>query len=238
MQVGRFRRLACATLVSGTVAACAGPQATATNDAAPSPGYIDASVRPQNAQVPATAQANYTLGPEDTIAVNVFGVPQLSQTVQVNDAGAITLPLIGQVPAAGRTTTELGNEIAAKLNESYVKDPVVTVVLNDAASQKITVAGSVTQPGVYQIRPGTTLSQAIALARGPDNVADIHEVAIIRNTPSGRKVSTFDLDDVQAGNQVDPLVHANDEVVVGVSGSRKFVRDFGSVISVLGWLRP
>lgn len=205
-------------------------KSTASVQAPADASVTDASFRPDNGA--------YVIGPQDSIDVQVFGVPALSGTAQVDNTGYISLPLLGRVKAAGRTTNELSKHIAAELNKKYVKNPVVTVTTKDAASQKITVAGSVSKPGLYEIKPNTTLTQAVAMASGPDQVADIHEVAIIRNTPQGRQVKVYDLDDINGGNTTDPYVHANDEVVVNVSGARKFVRDFGSAFGILGWLHP
>jgi polysaccharide export outer membrane protein len=182
--------------------------------------------------------ADYVIGPQDTLTIEVFGIPELGGTAQVDNAGFVAVPLLGQVRASGRTTGDLSHEIASELDKKYVKHPIVTVVVKDAASQKITVDGEVTQPGVYQITPQTTLTQAVAMAHGPDTVADIHHVAIVRHGVQGRSVSVFDLDDIHDGKQVDPPIRANDEVVVDASGSRQFVRDFSSAFSLIWLLKP
>jgi polysaccharide biosynthesis/export protein len=96
----------------------------------------------------------------------------------------------------------------------------------------------VTQPGVYEITPRTRLTEAVALAKGPDTVADIHDVSIVRIGSGGRNVTTYDLDAIHDGKAIDPPVQANDEIVVDASGSRRFVRDFGSVIGLLTYMRP
>lgn len=186
----------------------------------------------------AVLPGDYQIGIKDSLAIDVFDLPNLSQTVEVDTAGCINLPLIGQVQAAGRTPNQLSQAIAAALNAKYMKDAIVTVAVKDAASKKVTVDGSVVQPGLYEITPGTTLTQAVAMAHGPDQVADVHHVAIIREQGGGRTISVFDLDDIHDGKAVDPAVEPSDTVVVDSSGTRKFVRDFGSVISVLGWLHP
>jgi polysaccharide biosynthesis/export protein len=186
----------------------------------------------------AVIPANYHIGVKDTLAIVVFDVPSLSETVQVDNAGFINIPLIGQVSATGRTPNQLSRDVAAALNAKYMKDPIVTVSVKDAASKKVTVDGEVTQPGMYEITPGTTLSQAVAMAKGPDQVADAHHVSIVRGAGQARTVSVDDLEDIRDGKAVDPEVQANDTIVVDSSGSRKFVRDFGSVFSVLGWAHP
>lgn len=187
----------------------------------------------------ASMPADYTISSLDTLTIDVFGVPELSQTaVQVDNAGTVAMPFIGRVQAVGLTTSQLSQRIATQLDQKYVKNPIVTVTVKDAASQKITVDGEVTQPGVYEIPPHTTLTQAVALAKGPSNVADIHDVSIVRVGATGRNVTNYDLDAIHDGKATDPFVEANDEVVVDASGSRKFVRDFGSVLGLLTYWHP
>ncbi|HVV66179.1 MAG TPA: polysaccharide biosynthesis/export family protein [Rhizomicrobium sp.] len=201
----------------------------------------DPSALPANATAVSSAAAQpaeYVIGPKDTLVVDVFDVPSLSGTLQVDDTGHINMPLIGQIAASGRSPNLLSREIAAALSAKYMKNPIVTVSVKEAASKTVTVDGSVAQPGVYQIGRTTTLMQAVAMAHGPDQVADIHHVAIVRAGEQGRSVAVFDLQDIRDGNTPDPLVRPNDEIVVEVSGSRKFVRDFGSVFSLLGWMHP
>jgi len=182
--------------------------------------------------------AEYTIGVEDTLQIDVFDVPDLSRTVQVDGAGSIVVPLIGQVQASGRTPNQLADYIATELGEKYLKNPIVTAMVKDPASQKVTVDGSVVQPGIYQIGPHTTLLQAVALARGPDQVSDAHRVTLIRRGADGQTVSIFDLVDIREGKTADPFLRANDIVVVDVSDIRRFVRDFGNVISLAALLHP
>lgn len=216
--------------------ACAAAQQANSNASSGAPQKL-AAISPSSSAV-VHVLPDYQIGTTDTLQVDVFGVPELSQTVQVDNAGNIELPLIGRVPAQGVTTGELSKRIATELNGKYVKDPIVSVTVKDPSSQKVTVDGEVTQPGVYEITPRMTLTQAVALAKGPDNVADIHNVSIVRSTPNGRVSTAYDLDAIHDGKATDPFVQANDEIVVDASGSRKFVRDFGSVITLLAWLRP
>src|SRR5215469_16424727 len=54
---------------------------------------------------------NYPIGIKDSLAIDVFDVPSLSQTVEVDSTGCINLPLIGQVQAAGLTPNQLSHAI-------------------------------------------------------------------------------------------------------------------------------
>jgi polysaccharide export outer membrane protein len=218
------------------VALAIGLAGVAWGDSLPSSSMTTASINPAGAGP--VLGGDYRIGVKDTLTVDVFDVPSLSGTMAVDNMGYINLPLIGEVAATGRTPNQLASQIAALLNAKYLKNPIVTVSVKDAASKKITVDGEVTQPGMYEITPGTTLTQAVALAKGPDQVADAHRVSIIRGAGAARATTVYDLEDIRDGKASDPQVEPNDTIVVDSSGTRKFVRDFGGVISVLGFLHP
>ena len=186
----------------------------------------------------ATQASDYVVGPQDELDVNVFQIEDLSKKVKVESSGSILLPLIGQVRATGRTVKELSDDIALKLGEKYVKDPLVTVTVTESASQKVTVDGAVTQPGIYPISGNTTLSQAVALARGTIEDANLREVAIFRNEGDKRMAAVFDLAAIRAGRLPDPPVLANDVIVVETSGGRRFLRNLGNLVPFLYLFRP
>jgi polysaccharide export outer membrane protein len=184
------------------------------------------------------AQSDYLIGPQDELDINVFQIEDLSKKVRVESSGTILLPLIGQVRASGRTMKDLSDEIALKLGERYVKDPLVTVTVTESASQKVTVDGAVTQPGIYPIQGNTTLTQAVALARGTIEDANLRQVAIFRNEGEKRMAAVFDLQAIRAGRLPDPPVLANDVIVVETSGARRFLRNLGNVVPFLYLFRP
>jgi polysaccharide export outer membrane protein len=93
---------------------------------------------------------NYRIGPEDVLEVYVFGVDELTQTVRVNSAGYISLPLIEQVKAAGLSSEELAKLIEAKLAEDYLQDPHVSIFIKEFFGQRVTIAGAVHGGGIGQ----------------------------------------------------------------------------------------
>ena len=186
----------------------------------------------------AVPQSDYVIGPQDELDVNVFQIEDLSKKVRVESSGSILLPLIGQVRASGRTVKDLSEEIALKLGERYVKDPLVTVTVTESASQKVTVDGAVTQPGIYPISGNTTLTQAVALARGTVEDANLRQVAIFRNEGDKRMAAVFDLSAIRAGRLPDPPVYANDVIVVETAAGRRILRSLGTIVPFLYLFRP
>lgn len=166
----------------------------------------------------ATAPGAYTIGATDLLSISVFQVPDLSfEEVRVDASGTIQMPLIGSVRAAGRTPDELAEEIQSQLGGRFLQNPQVSVTVSEAASQKITVDGAVTKPGVYVMRGQTTLLQAVAMAEGPTEIANLRSVAVFRTTPSGRMVAVFDLNAIRNGQAPDPVLLGDDVVVVDTS---------------------
>ena len=167
----------------------------------------------------------YKLAPLDTVTVSVYQVPDLSRDFVIDQSGRITMPLIGRVDAVGVGTNELGDTIARKLSEKYLRDPNVTVALKDSASRVVTVDGSVRQPGIFPAVTSLTLVQAIALARGTDELANPRRVAIFRTIDGKRMAAAFDLTSIRRGEMTDPQVYPGDTVVVDGSGVKKAQRD-------------
>lgn len=200
-------------------------------------GYQSAALPPAqgvpqfSSQTPATriVRPDYVVGPDDVISVDVFQIPDLSRTVQVDSEGNVLLPLLGSVPAAGRSIGQLSQQIAAAYGDKYVRDPKVTVSVKESASQKVTVNGAVVQPGIYPISSRTTLMQAIAMAKGPDMKFASDRVAVFRTVGQRRTEATFDLGDIRDGRTQDPQIQAGDIVVVDTSGMRRFLQDISPI---------
>jgi polysaccharide export outer membrane protein len=163
---------------------------------------------------PVMAQAEYRLGREDVVVVEVWKDPTLSAKVPVRPDGHITLPMIGDVQAEGRTTEELRREITEKLRP-VVEQPVVSVMVSEINATRFYVLGEVAHPGAFPVRGHVTVVQALAMAGGPTEFANQRSVVVIRTLPDGKE-QRFKVDarDVLAGNaRALPLV-AGDTVFV------------------------
>lgn len=168
----------------------------------------------------AVGRPEYRIGPSDLLTITVFQVEDLDREVRVDNAGRISLPLIGVVAAAGQTVTGLEADIATRYGATYLQDPQVSVFVKEFASQRITVSGEVEQPGIYPIASQLTLLQAIALAEGMSDVASYDNVLVFRTINGERQYARFDVDAIQDGTQPDPVLMGNDVVVVDTSGGK------------------
>jgi polysaccharide biosynthesis transport protein len=177
------------TAVAQTKQAPAAKQAPATPKQAPAPVAAAAPIAKPVAPTPSApsavdtvapaAPADYRIGTEDVLHVIVWDNKDLEQTVTVRPDGKISYPLAGEIQAQGLTVPELTEILKQRLGES-VKTPNVSVMVKEIKSFRVHFVGKVTKPGVYPIKAGTPLLQALTLAGGPTESADLPAAYIIR----------------------------------------------------------
>lgn len=198
------------------------------------------TVVPESGFLPAPNRTDLTaadrpslIGPLDTIQVDVFNVPDLGREIQVDASGRISMPLIGTIDASGKTAGELARMIETALRGRYVRNPEVIVNIKSSVSQVVTVDGQVVEPGLYPVTNQMTLMRVIASAKGLSEYAREDDVVILR-TVNGRKMAgLYNIAAVRRGAYDDPLIYANDVIIVGDSPQRRLFRDFVSLSPLL-----
>ena len=207
--------LVCLLLATGCSLSLRGPSVRTGTDA-----Y--ALIPPPTAD---TASLDYVIGPLDTIDITVFNEAEISSRgIPVDASGSVALPLIGRVRASGLTATALAEDLRARYGRYYV-DPRVTVIVTSSVSQRVTVQGQVEQPGIYEVRGGTTLLDTVALAKGETENAALKEVVIIRNIDGKRMAAMFDVNRIRRGDDPDPAILGKDVVIVGHSNGKQAWHD-------------
>jgi len=194
---------------------------------------------PDSAALLSPAAADYRIGAQDMLEVNVFGIEELKRDVQVDSGGKVILPLVGQMQAGGRTPGEFARDLEKALKAKYMKNPQVIVTVKNAQSQRVTIDGAVNKPGVYPLSGPTTLLQAISLGGGPDQkLANVKKVAVFRQVQGRRHAAFFDLNQIRSGKAEDPQIYGNDIVVVDTSSGARFIQNFQGIFPILGLFRP
>jgi polysaccharide biosynthesis/export protein len=200
----------------GTPRLASTPAVTVTNlESLPAP----------NAKDRAGSQRPYLIGPFDKLSVSVFGIGELSQKVQADASGRITLPLVGQIQASGLTSEELAREVENRLRGRYVREPHVTINVEETVSQVISIDGEVKEPGLYPVVGRMTLMRAVATAKGVAEFANLRDVVIFREVGGRRFAGLYNLQAIRRGVYADPEVFANDRIVVGTANARRIFKD-------------
>jgi polysaccharide biosynthesis/export protein len=151
---------------------------------------------------PDPRKQEYVLGPSDVLKISVWRNPDLSGEAIVRPDGTISLALVGDLPAAGRTPGQVRADVAQRLRQ-FIKDEsaIVTVSVSAINSYRFVVSGSVERPGAYSATHFVTVSEAVALAGGPNRFASPEKTIIIRtDTTKGVRRVPIDYPSIMAGS--------------------------------------
>ncbi len=179
-----------------------------TGSSSPSPAATTHSV--------AAVEANYVIGADDVLAVDVWHEHELSRVLSVRPDGKISLPLAGEMLVAGQTPLQLQDTITQRLKE-YLEHPQVTMMVQEPKSQKFNVVGEVMKPGSFGFGHPVTILDAIALAGGFREFAKSKKMYVIRIAPDGsRQRLHVNYNDVVRGKKSaeNIVLHSHDTVVV------------------------
>jgi len=159
-------------------------------------------------------------GTEQTVDIDLWQLLQsgdVNQDVIVQDGDTIVIPTATDVNAAEATQ-------------------LATTTLSPNAIQ-VGVVGEVKRPGAIEIRPNSSLNQALLAAGGfNDARASRSTVDLIRLNPDGSVTKRVVKVDFSQGinEQTNPILRNNDVVVVNRSGLAKTGDSVGAIVNPLG----
>ena len=101
---------------------------------------------------------------------------------------------------------------------------------------RVNIVGEVTQAGLREVPPDTTLNQAILAAGGFNNRAKESKVELIRLNPDGTVTrETIPVDFAQGINDANnPILQNNDVVIVNPSSLARITDEIGAVLGPVG----
>lgn len=134
----------------------------------------------------------YTLDSGDVVRVTVYGDAQLTNTYRIDDAGKISLPLVGAVAARGSTTDMLRGRVTSALANGFMRNPNVAVEV--AEYRPYFIQGAVNASGQYTYVYGMTVRAAISAAGGHSDIADRNVATIYRRQGTEMATGTVGLD--------------------------------------------
>jgi len=185
-------------------ASSAGRPEGATAARAAQPGPQEAGQQSSTRAKPVTD--DYTIGPSDVLAINVWKDTELTRTVTVRPDGKISLPLVGELEVDGLTANKVQALIVQRL-AAYVTNPQVTVMVQEVKSQTYVIVGKVTKPGSYELGKPTTVLEAVAIAGGFLDFAKTNKIRILRPSADGTSDTLyFDYKNVIKGKHTEQNV--------------------------------
>jgi len=169
----------------------------------------------------ASAPAGYVLGPNDYVAVEVFGEEDLRTNGRLNPEGNLSLPLLGSVHLAGLTLTQAASKLTELYGRDYLVNPKVNVMLMGYAKRRFSILGQVNRPGSIEMPEsssgGIDLLEAIALAGGYTRIAAPERITVRRQTATGDQVFKVNAKKFNKGGSGSFRVEQGDTITVGES---------------------
>lgn len=164
-----------------------------------SDAYLAADSELLSTQNTSKTVAEYRIGVDDTVQINVWRNTELSVTVPVRPDGKISMPLIGDVHAAGYTPEEVAEHIQKRLS-NFVRDPNVTLMVTGLQSNeyltRIRVTGAVNTPSSLNFRQGMTVLDAILTSGGVNDFAAPDKTKLYRKIAGKSRVISIYLGDI------------------------------------------
>jgi protein involved in polysaccharide export with SLBB domain len=136
------------------------------------------------ASASATTAAPAALAPGDIVRITVWRRPEFTGDYIVAPDSSITHPLLREVKVAGVPFPVVEDRVRTFLtrfdaNPAFVVSPLLRVF----------VGGEVRVPNVYNVPPGSSVTQLIAIAGGPTERGQLEQVTLTRQ----QQRETFDL---------------------------------------------
>ena len=136
--------------------------------------------------------AEYLMGPGDVVNVQVYGKENESYSLTVSRKGTINLPNSGPMSVNGLTFEALQQKLSKTINEQYT-GVNSSIELGELRSIRIILAGEAYKPGSYTVSSLSTITQALFVSGGVNDIASLRKIQLKR---AGKTIVNFDLYDL------------------------------------------
>jgi polysaccharide export outer membrane protein len=163
----------------------------------------------------------------------------LSRLVRVRSDGYATFPWLGDVSVVDRTIPDVSAEVNARYAE-ISPSLKADVILEDHASSVVYIMGQVNRPGAYPLNRPVSVIEAISLAQGTDNTADLERVVVMRRGAekiTGKMVNVSSMLNFEQGSQF--FFIAKDDIVYvpkrQLASGAQFMQELQQLLLFRGW---
>ena len=155
------------------------------------------------------------VGPGDEVKILLWGRVNGQYNLVVDRDGKITIPQLGPVPVAGLTFEQMAANLV-KLTEQTI-GANIDVTMGALKTIPIFVLGDVRRPGAYTIGSFATITDALLLAGGPNEIGSMRKIQLRRKD---RLLTIYDLYDLflKGDKSKDKILEAGDVIFVPVTG--------------------
>lgn len=139
---------------------------------------------------------NYTIGPDDELLMNIYGVNISQQTLKVSPEGNVNIRYAGVVNVNGLTIEAASDIIKKRLSKYYpgLKNgsTKLQLTLGNIRSIRVTLIGAIIRPGTYTLPSLATIYNALYTSGGPAENGSFRNIELIRNNIVIHRADLYD----------------------------------------------
>jgi SLBB domain len=203
-------------------------QALAVSTDQEAAAQTDPALRAQKQMQAATVRARLRDGDFDVgdrVFLSIRADSLVSDTVVVRAGRMIRLPNLPDISLQGVLRSELQDYLTTQL-QRYIKRPEVQTT----SLVRVAVMGAVSKPGFYQLPADIALADAIMIAGGPTQNADVDRTQVKRGNDVVYS-STLLGQEVAKGATLDQLnIRPGDQILIG----ERHKTNWGLIASIVG----
>lgn len=163
----------------------------------------------------------------------------LSRLVTIRPDGYVTFPMVGEMYVVGKTITEVNKDLNVEY-EKILEGLHCDLFLEKHSGAMVYVAGEVVNPGAYKINKPITVIEAITMAGGNLNSAQLKSVVVARKTPTKVIATKINIKDTLALKPGSRFVYLQPDDIVyvpktAIHSAAEVANAFASMLLFRGW---
>ncbi len=174
--------------------------------------------------------ANYQLGPDDELIVDIYGFSEETFTLKISPDGNIRIPYVGPIQVSGLTIEQARKKITQNLTKVYDRintgETSVSITLGNIRSIKVLIVGEVNLPGTYTLPSLATVFNALYASGGPSKNGSMRNIKVIRNN---KPIAVLDIYDFLTKGEAKGNIRLQDQDVIKVNAYENRVELTGEV---------
>ena len=162
--------------------------------------------------------ANYQLGPDDELLVDVYGYSEAHYKLKVSPEGNVYIANAGPVWVSGLTIEQASLKIKKKLAATIYKaidngNTNIQVSLGNIRSIRVTIIGEAKKPGTYTVSSLSTVFNALYACGGPGDNGSYRTIELLRGNKLVKKIDLYNF--LLAGNR-EADIRLNDQDIIRI----------------------
>lgn len=159
--------------------------------------------------------AKYIVGPGDEVKILLWGRVNAQYNLVIDRNGSITIPQVGPLYVTGMTFEQMSTYLIKQTTQIIGAN--IDVTMGALKTIPIFILGDVKKPGSYMVGSFATITDALLLAGGPNEIGSMRNIQLRRKD---KVITRFDLYNLllKGEKYADFMLQAGDVIFIPVAG--------------------